>query len=249
MNQILLNNKQIPIISLTVTLFLLIGTIGIIAQEETPEPFVIDAGDTLLLQGQVMDSEGTPVEGAIVEIWQTDNNGNYDHPNDTLASNLDPDFQYFGTSTTDEDGYYAFLTIRPEEYEPRPAHIHVKVKIDDTEVLITQFYFADDFDNVEDDFVFQATEDGAINFLETIEILDENDNLVVMATADIVLDIGDGELTLTAEQAEGPYYPVVDFSDYDNNLVSVADDDDTVLPHLDLMMDDEDSQNSTDDDD
>lgn len=226
-----------------------IGAIGIIAQDDTPEPFIIDAGDTLLLQGQVLDSEGNPIENAVVEIWQTDANGNYDHPNDTVPNDLVPDFQYFGTSITDADGYYVFLTIRPEQYEPRPAHIHVKVKIDDAEVLITQFYFADDFENVEDDFVFQATEDGEINFLEPVEIMDADENLVVMAMADIVLDMGDGELTLTAQQAEGPYYPVVDFSEYDNNLVSVADDDEIILPILDIMMESADDQSATEDDD
>src|SRR5258705_497683 len=35
-----------------------------------------------------------------------------------------------------------------------------------------------------------------------------------------------------AQQTEGPYYPVVDFSDYDNNLNSAATDDETVMPIL-----------------
>jgi protocatechuate 3,4-dioxygenase beta subunit len=99
-------------------------------------------GEVLSLSGVVYDASGRPVEGAVVEIWQTDSNGVYMHPDDPGTAGRDPDFQFYGESLTGADGVYAFRTILPGRYEPRPRHIHVKVKVDGQELLTTQFYFA-----------------------------------------------------------------------------------------------------------
>lgn len=192
------------------------------------------AGDVILLQGQVLNVDGSPVEGAVVEIWQTDANGNYNHPNDAPASALDDTFQYFGTATTDADGYYAFRTIVPGEYEPRPQHIHVKVKVDGEEALTTQFYFEENRDAVESDGVFQASADAESLFLVESASTDDAGETTRIATGDLVIALAGstGDLELTPAQVEGPYYPVVDFSGYDNDLTSVAEDNEPVLPIL-----------------
>lgn len=116
------------------------------ARQDIP---VTGVGEVLVIEGQVLDVNGDPVVDAAVEIWQTDANGVYNHPGDTDGSNLLDDFQYFGTSITDNNGNYSFRTIKPNVYEAlRPPHIHVKVKIDGLEVLTTQFYFEEDRDRL-----------------------------------------------------------------------------------------------------
>lgn len=213
---------------LIVMVMLMLVATGVLAQDETS-----GAGETVLLQGQLMDSDGNPIEGALIELWQTDASGNYDHPNDTDPSLLLDDFQYFGTATTDADGYYAFLTVKPSAYESRPPHLHYKVKIDGETVLTSQFYFVEDFEAVESDSVFG--DGGETLFLDTTDSTDEAGEALRIATGNIVLDLNGADadtLTVTASQAEGPYYPVVDFSDYDNNLISTAEDDEIVLPML-----------------
>lgn len=101
-------------------------------------------GDQLDLSGKLYDRDGNPISGATIEIWQTDNEGIYLHPNDPKTSQRDPNFQSYGETITSADGSYSFRTIVPGQYEPRPRHIHVKVKLDGKELLTTQFYFSDD---------------------------------------------------------------------------------------------------------
>jgi DNA uptake protein ComE-like DNA-binding protein len=218
--------KKVLVISLSLILLLSVG------MATAQEPSTLAVGEPLLLQGKVTDTAGTPIVGAAVEIWQTDGNGNYNHPADSDPSQL-VDFQYFGTATTDADGNYAFLTIKPAPYEPRPTHIHVKVKVDGAEVLTTQFYFLEDFSAVEQDQVFQAGNAEQTLFLQTVDTTDEAGNMLHISTGNLILNFGEaGTLMPTAVQTEGPYYPVVDFSSYDNNLVSTAPDDVVVNPIL-----------------
>ncbi len=185
----------------------------------------ITAGETILLQGQVTDSLGETLPEALVEIWHADANGNYNHPNDSSADELLETFQYFGSAATDEDGYYAFLTIVPAPYHPRPRHIHFKVKRDDEELLTSQLYFSANAEAHETQ-VLQLEKSSADD-IEAEELL--------VATGNIVLDLNGAEadeFTPTARQQEGPYYPLVTVADYDNNLVSTAADDGLVLPLL-----------------
>ena len=200
---------------------------GMMAQDSTETTVAV--GDSILLQGRVLDVQGEPLAGAVVEIWQTDATGSYNHPQDPNSDSLDPDFQYFGTSTTDEDGYYAFRTIVPGEYDPRPAHIHVKVKAEDgAELLTTQFYF-----NADDE-AFGESADPLMLMFETIEAEDEDS--VLVASFDLVIDrdssANDDTLTPTLSQAEGPFYPVEDLAAFDNDLTSTAADDEIVVPLL-----------------
>ena len=100
------------------------------------------AGDIVEFGGQLYDATGMPVAGAVIEIWQTDDNGVYLHPGDPETAQRDMNFQFYGEAVTAVDGSYNFRTILPGEYEPRPRHIHVKVKLSGQELLTTQFYFA-----------------------------------------------------------------------------------------------------------
>ena len=189
-------------------------------------------GSKVLLQGQVMDTAGVALPGVVVEIWQADVNGIYNHPADSDPSVLLEDFQYFGTATTDEKGEYAFLTLKPAPYETRPAHIHLRVAVNGTDLLTSQFYFAEDRVDVEGDAAFGRAGDTLLLLTADVDS-DLADDGIRTATGNIVLDLNGGDpntLTPTASQTEGPYYPVVDFSGYDNNLLSTAVNDEIVRP-------------------
>lgn len=215
---------------LAVLLILALSVVAAAAQD-TPTDLT---GQTVLLQGQLLDTAGQPIAEAVIELWQADINGNYNHPNDATEAELLPDFQYFGTTTTDADGYYAFLTVKPAAYESRPPHLHYKVKIDGQAILTSQWYFEEDRAVTEGDGAFN---DGG----DTLFLVDDgeatlNDDVTArIVTGTIVMDTGltvENPLPVTASQTEGPYYPVVDFSASDNSLNSTSADDEVVLPIL-----------------
>lgn len=174
-------------------------------------------GDVLILYGQVLDVNAVPVPNAEVVIWQTDENGVYDHPRDPTTESRDMSFQFYGSDTSDAEGNYEFRTILPGEYEPRPRHIHFKVNLDGETVLTSQFYFSEDVADVQGEVMFrEAGDQGDLLLLQLVQ-----DDGFVTALGRIVVNNGDrrGELTLTPSQGEGPYYPVVTVEEFDNDLV------------------------------
>ena len=58
-------------------------------------------GTVLHLQGRVLDASGRPVAGAMVEIWQCDSQGLYDHPRQPGRERRDAAFQGYGKVVTD----------------------------------------------------------------------------------------------------------------------------------------------------
>jgi protocatechuate 3,4-dioxygenase beta subunit len=110
-------------------------------------------GEVILVRGRVTDTEGKPLQGIRVDIWQANHNGRYDHPDDpNTDSPLDPNFQGIGSTLTDADGRYGFRTIKPAAYPLealgdegwRARHIHFKLWAGDATKLITQMYFEGD---------------------------------------------------------------------------------------------------------
>lgn len=176
-------------------------------------------GQVVLLFGRVLDTNGDPIPGATVEIWQTDAQGIYDHPGDRATASRDRSFQFYGATATDADGNYVFRTIEPGYYEPRPKHIHVKVKLDGRELLTTQFYFEEDRAGLGGEGVFrQAGGQGELLILKAVADAAAEAAGVRVLSNDLVLDAGAGTLAPTPAQTEGPYYPVADVSSFDNDL-------------------------------
>lgn len=105
-------------------------------------------GNATSLTGTVTDTSGRPLRGAVVEIWQCDEQGHYHHPGD--GGRADPAFQGFGRVVAGSDGSYRFRTIRPVAYTGRTPHIHVKVKLAERELLTTQLYVEGDPGNERD---------------------------------------------------------------------------------------------------
>lgn len=98
-------------------------------------------GNILNLSGAVVNTRGEAQKNLIIEIWQTDPQGRYNHPGDETPGERDPNFQYWGATITDTDGTFFFKTIIPGDYNPRPAHIHYKVLRDGIVILTSQIYF------------------------------------------------------------------------------------------------------------
>ena len=84
-------------------------------------------GTVLHLEGRVLDPNGRPVEGALVEIWQCDAQGLYDHPRQPGRERRDQAFQGYGRMIAGADGRYNFRTLRPVAYPGRTPHLHFKV--------------------------------------------------------------------------------------------------------------------------
>ncbi|MEO8058205.1 MAG: protocatechuate 3,4-dioxygenase [Burkholderiales bacterium] len=105
-------------------------------------------GSATWLDGSVTDTTGRALRGAVVEIWQCDQQGHYHHPGD--GGTADPAFQGFGRVVAGHDGSYRFRTIRPAPYTGRTPHIHVKVKLAQRELLTTQLYVEGDAGNERD---------------------------------------------------------------------------------------------------
>ncbi len=70
-------------------------------------------GERIRIEGRVTDGAGEPVGDAMIEIWQANAHGRYDHPEDTQDKPLDAAFGGFGRAATDDDGAYWFETVKP----------------------------------------------------------------------------------------------------------------------------------------
>jgi len=109
-------------------------------------------GERIIVHGRVLDEDGRPVGGTLVEIWQANACGRYIHVVDQHPAPLDPNFTGAGRTMTDRDGHYRFVTVRPGAYPWsnhanawRPAHIHFSLFGSSfLSRLVTQMYFPGD---------------------------------------------------------------------------------------------------------
>jgi protocatechuate 3,4-dioxygenase beta subunit len=106
-------------------------------------------GQITHVMGRVLDATGAPIAGAMVEIWQCDNNGHYRHPADRNATR-DAGFQGRGRTVSGPDGRYSFRTIRPVAYPGRTPHIHFAIIAPNRPRLVTQMYVAGEPGNARD---------------------------------------------------------------------------------------------------
>ncbi|HEY2523489.1 MAG TPA: protocatechuate 3,4-dioxygenase subunit alpha [Candidatus Binataceae bacterium] len=95
------------------------------------------AGERLAIEGRVLDGNGAPVGDAMIEIWQANAAGRYDHPEDREEYGqenrpIDPNFHGFGRVPTDSEGRFRLRTVKPgavpgEGGAMQAPHINVSV--------------------------------------------------------------------------------------------------------------------------
>src|SRR5690349_5083078 len=123
--------------------------LGQMWQSETP-------GIPLRLVIRLLDGDGSPIPDGIIELWQADGSGTYEHPEDPQARTADPGFCGFGRLGTDAAGTCVFETIRPGRVPGlhktlQAPHINVTVLARGMLLpLFTRIYFAGDPANSED---------------------------------------------------------------------------------------------------
>ena len=115
------------------------------------------AGEVVLVSGRVIDTDGNPISGATLDVWQTAPNG--------LYSSQDPEqdvYSFHALFTTGDDGAYSFTTVKPVEYTVptdgpvgellnatgrhpwRPSHLHYIIKAAGFRSLVTEVFPNDD---------------------------------------------------------------------------------------------------------
>jgi protocatechuate 3,4-dioxygenase, beta subunit len=106
-------------------------------------------GQLIHLKVRVLDEDGAPVGGALVEMWQANAAGRYIHPNDDDHAPVDANFYGAARLVTDESGSFELRTVKPGAYPVptndgwwRPPHVHFslfgKVWLSR---LVTQMFF------------------------------------------------------------------------------------------------------------
>lgn len=124
-------------------------------------------GEDMVVSGRILDIEGRPVAGAVLDVWQANDEGFYD----VQQKGIQPDFNLRGVFRTGPDGCYWFRAVKPKYYpipddgtvgkllgalgrHPyRPAHLHYIIKADGFEPLTTHIFDPED-PYIESDAVF-----------------------------------------------------------------------------------------------
>ncbi len=128
------------------------GRVGALDHDLTRQHDGAPLGERIIVHGRVVEEDGRPVAGTLVEVWQCNAGGRYRHDGDRHPAPLDPNFTGLGRCVTAADGGFRFVTIKPGAYPWgnhhnawRPAHIHFSVFGHAfTQRLVTQMYFPGD---------------------------------------------------------------------------------------------------------
>src|SRR3954452_1757603 len=110
-------------------------------------------GERIRIEGRVLDGLGLPLRDVLLEIWQANAAGKYNHPADRQDKPIDDSFRGWGRAGSDfETGLYVFETIKPGSVvgrRGRPMAPHVNVWIAARGINIglnTRMYFSDEIE-------------------------------------------------------------------------------------------------------
>lgn len=130
-----------------------------------------DNQQTVRVRGVIRDTDGAPVEGVTVDVWEDAPNGLYEQQDPDQ-----PDYNLRGRFETDAEGRYEFVAVRPAPYpipydgaagelltymghHPwRPGHIHFMIQKDGYKSLISQIYDSET-EYLDNDSVFAVKEE------------------------------------------------------------------------------------------
>ena len=139
-------------------------------------------GATVVVEGYVRDLDGNPVEGALIELWQTAENGLYYSQDQGQG-----DFNLCCSMKTGADGRYAITTVKPAPYKVpddgpvgelfratgrtpwRPSHLHFIVQADGLKPLVTEV-FANGDPHLNSDAVFGVRSDLIMDYVESSDL-------------------------------------------------------------------------------
>jgi protocatechuate 3,4-dioxygenase alpha subunit len=133
-------------------------------------PYAVDpeTPGAIWLRGVVYDGNGEVVPDALVETWQADPDGRFDHPDDPRGRAATPGFRGFGRAQTVDGGEYAVCTLKPGRVPDDEGGLqapHVDVSIFARGLLdrvVTRIYFADEPEaNAEDPVLNSLPDDAA----------------------------------------------------------------------------------------
>jgi protocatechuate 3,4-dioxygenase alpha subunit len=102
------------------------------------------------IRGKVFDGAGQPLAVGLVETWQADPDGRFDHPDDPRGSAAYPGFRGFARSSLVDDGEFAICTVKPGRVPDGEGGLqapHVDVSLFSQGLLdrlVTRIYFADE---------------------------------------------------------------------------------------------------------
>jgi protocatechuate 3,4-dioxygenase alpha subunit len=149
--------------SATVGPYLSIG----LAWEDGPYVVAAETPGAIWLRGVVHDGNGDVVPDAMVETWQADPDGRFDHPDDPRGAVSYPGFRGFGRSQTVTEGQYAICTLKPGRIPDGEGGLqapHIDVSLFARGLLdrvVTRIYFADETEANDQDVVLRSLPDDA----------------------------------------------------------------------------------------
>tara|TARA_R110000751_G_scaffold288076_4_gene393233 strand:- start:86195 stop:87073 length:879 start_codon:yes stop_codon:yes gene_type:complete len=135
-------------------------------------------GATVIVEGKVRDTQGKPIAGAVIELWQTAENGLYSN-----QDGAQPEYNLRASIKVGDDGAYALTTVRPSPYSVpddgpvgellratgrhawRPSHLHFIIKAPGYRSLVTEVFPSDD-PYLDEDAVFGVREDLIMEYVE-----------------------------------------------------------------------------------
>lgn len=115
-------------------------------------------GEPMLVRGRILDTKGSPIDSAKIDVWQANDEGFYD----VQQKGIQPDFNLRGVFRTGPDGTYSFRAVKPKFYpipddgpvgqlltrlgrHPyRPAHLHYIIEAEGFDRLVTHIFDPDD---------------------------------------------------------------------------------------------------------
>lgn len=151
-------------------------------------------GEHIRIEGRVLDGDGLAVPDAMVEIWQANMYGRYNHNADKGPAQLDPTFLGFGRSGATEEGSYWFETIKPgrvpfDREQLQAPHISMTVFSRGLlNHLVTRLYFEDEQSNGEDPILLCVPEERRWTLLAKREHFEGK----IVYRFDVIMQ-GDGE--------------------------------------------------------
>jgi protocatechuate 3,4-dioxygenase alpha subunit len=158
-------DKLVPTPSQTVGPFFHLG----LARAEWADLSADDpAGERIRVEGRVIDGDGAPVPDALIELWQANAAGRYNHPDDRQDEKpLDPHFRGFGRVATDAEGRVRVVTVKPGPVPGRGNALqapHINVALFARGLLkhlYTRIYFADEAANASDPILSSIEDESA----------------------------------------------------------------------------------------